>query len=77
MNNYDSELYKTFFEDEDKKFKHLVYHYSLIPERDEKWKQTVIDMIGLDSFRREYELEKVDIVKELLEKINNKEDGLH
>ena len=34
-------------------------------------------MIGLDSFRREYELEKVDIVKELLEKINNKEDGLH
>ena len=77
MNNYDSELYKTFFEDKDKNFKHLIYHYSLIPEWDEKWKQTVIDMIGLDSFRREYGLEKVDIVKELLEKINNKENGLH
>lgn len=78
MNEYESELYKTFFEDKDKNFKHLIYHYSLDPEKDEKWKQNMINTIGLDSFRKEYDLEKVDFIKELLDKIEKEknEDGL-
>lgn len=61
---FETELYKTFFENKDTNFKHLVYHYSLMPGTDEKWKQ-------------EYELEKIDIIKEIMDEINkSKENGL-
>ena len=49
--------YKQYFtEDGDNIFKKYRYHYSLIHNRDDEWKEEIINMIGYDMFNREYDL---------------------
>ena len=57
LGNYNGEFYKSYFTEEDENiFKKYKYHYSLIYNRDEKWKNEIIKMIGEDAFYNEYDL---------------------
>jgi len=57
LGTYNNEFYKQYFtEDGDNIFKKYKYHYSLIYNRDDKWKEEIIKIIGEDAFSREYDL---------------------
>jgi hypothetical protein len=53
----DNEIYHRFFTNETETlFKKLIYHYSLIPDRDENWKNEQIKIKGVKLFNLEDEL---------------------
>lgn len=57
LGKYNDNFYKNYFTDEVQNvFKKYKYHYSLIHNRDEEWKNNIIKNIGKDCFYNEYEL---------------------
>ena len=59
LGKYNNDFYKNYFTDEiDNVFKKYKYHYSLISNRDEKWKNRMINNFGIELFYNEFELKK-------------------
>ena len=59
LGKYNNDFYKNYFTDEiDNVFKKYKYHYLLISNRDEEWKNRMINNFGIELFYNEFELKK-------------------